>query len=395
MFGASALVLVCAVLAVYALQEQRNPVSRCAALFDGDRELSCIFDYIERRMRDDGLPAAFRAFSEAYRISEPFEAYGCHRQAHTVGDLFFALFRERQLRMEDVAFPAEATACGFGFLHGFFEHLVQDEPDPIRIADICREFAASFPTAKKTALETCFHGGGHGFMLAQAERVPHAEWGNIASFTDGPLRSCALLPEDVPRDVRDECIRGVLTVLIVWMAEEEYGFSFNTAEPFGFCDRWSGTTRSRCYSEAALYAGLFAPSGVREFAGVVEASIPDAAMRAAIFETGMVGLVQGTIRNGRYLQMLEGCARLSANMQRLCVESIVHGLFEHGEPRKEHVVALAFCQSERVAELGHASACLEKLFAMLPRFHSPEESISVCEAMQNPLRASCLERAAR
>lgn len=385
--GATFLIAAAAFGVAYASSfRDKSTIRACATESQGQQEIECIYRAIERRLETDGLVPAMRLFKAAYETSAVFNESGCHRHAHQVGDMYYNQTRAKgETIFPANGFPVETTACGYGFFHGLFEHLTQDDPTSAVITATCGHFRNVMSSLReRRVLQICYHGSGHGLMLAHAEIASKAEWGDAFAFTSEPLQECAALPVEEVYTL--QCEEGVFTMLVSWMDTQQYGFAF-PKEPFKYCDAWSAPAREACYNEMAQKAGMIAPRGVIAYAEAVS-RIGDEHLRSVAFETGIAGFVQGNIANGTYIKVFSACLRLDAKRQEECVRSLVRGLVEHGTPREEYRSALAFCDEQ--VPIGHLrEMCYERAAFFLPHYHEYSEIPALCEEFPNDVRHYC------
>lgn len=113
-FASAALALVLSTGFFPALKA-RIDIRSCVQEHDGQAEVSCLYRVLDAHLGARGLEFAMRRFADMHRMSAAFRESGCHRHAHAVGDLFFARFAASGKAFENVVFPEETAACGYGF----------------------------------------------------------------------------------------------------------------------------------------------------------------------------------------------------------------------------------------------------------------------------------------
>jgi hypothetical protein len=371
----------------------RAEVGRCASFTNASLQVDCVFEIIERTLAARGLGAAFDVFERSYQVVPAIAETGCHRSSHRMGDLaYYQLYVPAQ-DIDGIDFVQETTACGYGFFHGFFEHLIQDRPDPALVVSVCEKLGARLGEDMGAIRITCYHGSGHGFALAGAERIPPEEWGNIARFTTGPLRLCESLP-GVGENEIDECRQGVFNILVDWMVAGQYGFFYDTEKPFVFCDALPERQHhSACYYETAMKLDSVSGFDARVIWQIVQEGQPQFARMA--FGVGTAGLMQHVVaQEGGYRTALAQCAELPLEQYTQCVTNLSNGLFEHGKPQQEYRVALELCAEPLVAEqVSVREVCYREVARRLPRFYAREHSLAICEEFPADWRGRCAEEA--
>lgn len=350
--------------------------ARCDRTEEGaTKKIDCWFNLLEQSLKSGGVPEAMRHFSmlhETYaEIANPGE---CHSGAHRLGDL---AYYERYLSNPDfnsIEIPPEATVCTFGFFHGFFEHLFQDNPRSEFITETCAYFERRFASTVGSMRHQCYHGAGHGLMLASAERVPKAKWGVPAHFLKEPLDACVALPEATERDV-NECRQGVFTVLMQWLSAKQYDLAV-PEDPFSLCGGVAAAHRSMCYNQVAdRYFGEMLPS-VEQLLQA-SASIQNPALRAEAFRVGVMAYAL-TLKPEAHAGVLEECARVAEPLKSLCVRSVPQGIMNAGFADEQYPLALALCRSEAAHALGVAQECFVSLQQAIDRYYAPDTAFNRC-----------------
>ncbi len=379
------LVLVFAVLgstlALYRESQESTAIAFCQNEFQNDEEkINCWYDLIRKKFSKEGTEAAFTLFERIYRDYDTFSNTGCHRHAHNVGDMAYYF---DYLNHEDITkteFPRNASTCGYGFYHGFFEHLIQGNPRVEFVTEIC-EYAkvALLPVAPAIA-QTCYHGSGHGFVLAEAGRLTNPEDWNIKTFTGAPLNSCESLPEAGEKEIK-ECRQGVYNVLVDWMADEEYGLSYDSEKPFAVCDLEKYDRQPDCYYE--MSQKLDGVSGQDPIKAVAIAnSAKRADLRGSIVSVALAGMVQHDPK-GDQNRLLLSCQGVIGVLKDSCIAGIVGGLIEHNTALGDYSNALNFCAGETLNE-DESKTCYRALGANIQRFKTLEELGFSCKKGQYP-----------
>lgn len=366
----------------------------CRSIELEDEQIDCIYRVIEDELHRGGIAPAMDAFASAYASFNSFASTGCHRHAHRVGDMAYygIYFGIRDLSKMD--FPQETTACGYGFFHGFMEHLIQDNPDPAFVTDVCEGLRERYETRMRDIAIICYHGSGHGFTLAHAEVLRRDKWGDIVAFATKPTLLCEELYR-ASENEKEDCRQGVFNVIVDWMEDEEYGFRYDTEKPFGSCDLLKTGWLHACYYEAAQKLGLLSPGNPRGIARVVNgvANANDELKRMA-FAVGVAGIIQQTIveKRGGYAEPLALCGELNQFFFDACVLALAWGLFEHGMPQEEYRNVLHLCAEQLVEERGMRGACYKYAADRLPRFYESSRIASICREFPPDIRSLCEQR---
>lgn len=370
---------------------QRYSLSACRGIALQTEQNECIFRIIEDAYKTDGITEAGMVFSDAYEHFDSFVSAGCHRHAHRVGDLayFYEYLHTQDLDLID--FPQSTTACGYGFFHGFFEHLIQDHPTSEFVNETCEYMKTRLGSSMTEIGTTCYHGSGHGLSLAEGERAPKETWGNVKAFTERPLNLCEGMPNATDAEILD-CKEGVFNILVEWMAQKQYGFELEEGDIFAPCKTVDADDRDACYYEMSQKVDSYATlDPVRVYELLKDA--PKSALERSLY-IGFAGIIQQTIAGDRpFQEMLQKCDGLEQDIFNLCMRSVVGGMFEHGAPQKEHELALTVCENPIVSKRGLQDSCYERWVSGIYRFHPPADAIRLCEMLPEANVAMCKGKA--
>lgn len=364
----------------------------CEQIGHSERQIDCIFNIIHENLREHGLESALGIFQDAYDSFYSFSSTGCHRHAHRVGDMVYYELYLQQDGFNSVFFPQTATACGYGLFHGFIEHLIQDNPSPAFVTETCNYLHDVYGDSMGAIRLTCYHGSGHGFMLHTAERIEREAWGDLSRFTSDSLEKCMQLSEATEYE-QEECRQGVFNVIVDWMSDEEYGFSYDYENPFAVCDSLQEQYWHACYYEMAQKTDRVSGEDPRVLARIVEGA-PNQELADTAFSVGIAGIVQQVIADeGEYERILHDCSDLSDAQYRLCLQSVIHGLFEHGPPAQEYQEPLALCADNGfVGERDLSAFCYKNIAQRLTRFYEPAQRTSICREFPAEFQDACTEK---
>ncbi len=376
----------------FASLRQVRSLRPCTKIEKTDLQTECIFRVLDKELRDKGSQAVFRSFTHAYEMFPAFAAAGCHRHAHRLGDMtYYGLYVGRE-DLDAIDFPQETTACGYGFYHGLLEHLIQDRPDPAFATQTCEYLTKRLSGQMRDIQMICYHGSGHGFILAHSEKVPRERWGDLHIFTDVPVQQCDELLKATASDI-EQCKEGVFNVIVDWMALDQYGFTYNSKTPFVICDSVIPSSKKACYYEMAQKIDKASGWDPVRMERIVD-QIADTDLRRMAFQVGIAGLVQNTIVQHGEEDIITKCATLNESTREACIGAVVHGLFEHGMPQEEFQRPLALCALPSIQESGKQSFCYGNIVYHLERFYTPERALELCYKFPADFREACLMKIA-
>jgi len=363
-------------------------IRSCTGLEHHDQKVECVFEIIRDEMVTSGVGAGMEVLARAYELIPTFATTGCHLYSHRTGDVAYYQLYVGTENLEAIDFPQSTTACGYGFYHGFLEHLTQDDPTADTITRTCEYFRKRLGADLRDIAPICYHGAGHGLMLAQAERLSRVQWGNTVAFVKGPAATCASLSEASTGEI-EQCEDGLFTMLVQWMVEEENGFAMDWENPLTACRALPQNLLRACYAEVSQKLAQVTDNTPAVAVELVK-TIP-ASYRLNAFSTGVAGMVQFQLNMGKgYEEALARCLIVESSYIAPCIQSVVGGLFEHGSPQQEYVKTLELCADSRIAQGGLAGFCYDRVATILGRFYEPNHRKQICGEFPPAYRESCL-----
>lgn len=336
-----------------------------------------IDDIMREKFSTEGTAAAFEVFETVYKNYPDFADSGCHRHAHRVGDMayYFDYLTHRELALVD--FPKGATACGYGFYHGFFEHMVQDRPESEFVEGMCEYAKENLVDVAPAIGQTCYHGSGHGFLLARADEIlAEHQWANIDAFIMKPLEQCEQL-QGISEEEMRECREGVYNVFTDWMATGEYGLSLNKNDPYALCKAQRDDRQKDCYAEMSQKLDWFSDYNPQKMVEIIQA-VPRQEFQGLMMAVGVAGLVQHNPLESQE-EILKACVTITDKiLRRNCIYGIIGGLAEHSTPGSDYRGALEFCALSLVPD-DEVEGCYKTVLAKLDRFFTRDELNTRCE----------------
>ena len=368
----------------------RNASTACDISKTNESEkLDCWLQIVFEHLRDGGIAEAFRVFDHLYETYPIFGASGCHQHAHKVGDTaYYELFIARGVLLEDMNFPQSATSCGYGFFHGFIEHLIQDHPETEYVKKTCEYLRGRHSNTMGDIATICYHASGHGFIQGEADTLQKKDWGNYYKIVSSPLLRCEGLPDVTEREMED-CREGVFNVVVDWMISKDFGLSYDYNRPFVRCDELKYSWQYPCYYEFGMK--LEPVIGDEPLnAEVFVRSIPDKILREMSFGVMIAGMMQRQAPLNTYQDVIDGCVKVSdSKLFKVCIRSSVNGMMEHGSPGKEYIKILPICKEASLMKREGTKICYETLARRLSRFYPPEKKDEICGEFPDAYRSFC------
>lgn len=283
---------------------------------ESDSELiKCLDGIVRQEFKSGGLYSASAAFSYFYNHVPAF-AGTCHSRGHVLGDLTYYEMYANGSDPSDVDLPSETTACFYGFFHGFFEHVFQDNPDPNFVVSTCEALAKRYEKTHRALKTTCYEAAGHGLELAYTETIPAEKWGDLDAFVEPPFKACETLPAE--ERFITQCKRGVLTTLSQFVANGHYGFS-PEKDLYRMCDAAPNSWDDLCYRAFATSSTLPDLNTLPEH-GAYLANIEN---RGSI----VLGLMASVSQRGdRHLEeLVDACTNFPDALFAFCARGIAYG----------------------------------------------------------------------
>ena len=380
--------LICGASLVFSFQYWQSAADRTVLVAAQDcyetspiqvTRIDCWMGMIEEVFAEEGTGAAFDLFQDIYLTYDDFANLECHKNAHRVGDLSFYHDYLTHNDLAKVDFPPNATACGYGFYHGFVEHLIQNQPTEEYVDEACTYLKENISDVAPAIGSTCYHGAGHGLLLAQADSLLNPEEWTVENFTSEPLRKCGRLKKASVDEIK-QCYTGVFTVLSTWQLAGEYGLPYTPLEPFSHCDQITVEEyQIPCYEEASQILNIGDDLTVAKIFELAQTGERQDLVTVTL-KVGIYGLVQRD-PDGLTAETVNECRQTLSvlnNGTKLCVRAFAEGLAEHGPPGIEYKYINKFCTSDMIFE-EERDYCAAVLAEKMQRFRSPKELDVLCK----------------
>lgn len=344
---------------------------------------TCWGQNLEMVLEREGLAAAFDAFVHMYRENPEFQQ-NCHDITHTLGRAAYRDFAEHDSTIGHDA----ARYCGFGFYHGFIEAMLARQgsgffEDGRRYCELLA-FSTEFSSKAlaRHARSSCYHGLGH----AVFDSIESSAWGDDGAMMSSALRACERIVNQPGK--RAWCASGVSNALAIAYSNKYYKLAFNPDDPFKICREQKEIYQPACFTEIGIYFinGLDKPI---EYSLEVAESMPQGAVREHFILSVMDDEVRYQNKNTPIGTLRTLClAYDETKLRRACLEGILLGLRDSGEPGSEHVAMLSFCDSLPSGE--PANFCLHESITFMERtMDSAEAHATACQGNLERRTAIC------
>lgn len=322
------------------------------AVGDVDENTSCIDDIgtisdkqacwereLANTLEEDGVKAAFQEFSEIYRsYPEEFSSIGCHWMAHKLGETEYGEYLKHK-DFSKLEFPQETTYCGYGFYHGFLEHLLRDNPDYQLADSLCKELIGSLEEDVPRIRLNCYHAIGHGFV---PEPIDLETWGNPRELVAPALTACGNIVES---DARQECYQGTFNVIADWMWNNQFGLYYPKDTPLELCGTFGAyEINSACYYEVSMRLNPSVHNDITDAFDTYISDIPDKLIAGTVLNSFAASALGQRITESDFSDLVFECRELPDWIQKDCMKGLTGAFIAHGEPDVEYVKALDFCE---------------------------------------------------
>ncbi|MBI5457510.1 hypothetical protein HY971_02170 [Candidatus Kaiserbacteria bacterium] len=279
-----------------------------------------------------GLSAAFETFASLYAREPLFRGLNCHDATHIIGKAAYRAYADDHTIID----RRETSYCGYGFYHGFIETMLLNE-GPGQYGKV-RAYCDALKSGGQlnNVSGACYHGIGH----AAFDSVPGRLWGDATAMVENALDTCEKAALGKPE--RAQCGTGVFNAFAVAASAHSYKLAFEKTDPLGICRVQRSLYQPGCYGEVGIGA-IREQKLDRATSLQLIASFPDAAVEKALlgYVADEVKRSIGTIDLRAFYRL---CTSFSSTKERsACMNGIIAGMREAGEPGKEYLLMFRYC----------------------------------------------------
>ena len=193
----------------------------------GSTDSQCVRDYLVKVTDDYGPQASLGIMERLQQEGKVDRSVNDHDMAHSVG-------REtaKDYGSNFKAFDLCPVTFNYGCSHGFFEYVLARTDTPKEAATTICESRSSKDTFLIAGF-TCYHGVGHGIMMAEAYNVQNS------------LKACNTL---TTHEAKDGCWQGVFMENVnAGMSGRALPGVFKRSDPLSPCDKVGDQYKHECY----------------------------------------------------------------------------------------------------------------------------------------------------
>ena len=350
---------------------------------DCQDKIQCWDELLSDTLKEKGVRAAFAVFANIYRTDPSFASSGCHWYAHRLGEEFYAQEYPKYKDTEALDLPPETYYCGFGFFHGWLEHMLRDDPDVEKAKRLCDYLDNQLSDERPRTRLNCYHSIGHGFVN---EPFDSANWGKPQAIIDPALEVCDKVSND-PGEV-GECLQGAFNVIADWIFREEYGLAPVAGDPLWLCPKQrTREHKDACYYEMAMHLNSLVGDDLSKIVEFTK-DIKDDGIAQTVINVVAAGVTQTALSKGDYSEYILACHALPQRLRVWCVHGFAGGFMAHGEPEKEYIEALKFCGSSELLE-DERHVCYENIIRTFKGSYPREKVERICATIDETYRISC------
>lgn len=351
-------------------------------LNEQERE-QCWDSLLSDTLKEKGVKASFEVFANIYRTDPLFSFKGCHWYAHRLGEEFYAEEYPKYKDIEALDLPPETYYCGFGFFHGWLEHMLRDDPDVEKTKRLCDYLDNQLSDERPRIRLNCYHAIGHGFVN---EPFDPASWGKAQEIINPALEICDGVSNN-PNEVR-ECLQGAFNVISDWIFRAEYGLAPVIEDPLWLCPKQRTYEHTKaCYYEMAMHLNGLVGDDLSKLAEFTK-DIEDDKIAWLVIDVVAAGATQRALSKDDYSEYIFACRGLPERLRVGCLHGFAGGFMAHGEPEKEYVKALKFCGSEELLE-DEKHVCYKNIIRTFKGSYPREKVEGICATIDEAYRIYC------
>lgn len=359
------------------VKEEKKEVTTSCKEANVPQKLKCYEELVNETLTNQGLKESFEILAELFQ-KDPQFASNCHSFSHTLGEKAYQLFSARK----DFQLSDKSSYCGYGFYHGFMETLLQKTNDMNEARRFCEYADKQLKATNYDAGGACYHGIGHGAVDGSDPRT----WGNPQAMIKTGINLCEMVSNDENPPPRYgklyRCVSGVFNGLEILSSSNQYKLSIDKNDPFSICKNQSDRFKEACFTQFVVAVLNITGNNFAQSANIIDTIKEDdfatPALQTLVIEFANIGKTN-------YQQTINFCRRLSGRFQIPCINAFAEGLLKYGQPEKEYVQALSFCNSNLLSN-HEKSSCFERVLSLLRIWYTVDKAYSICQQVEPKYR---------
>jgi len=333
-------------------------------------------------LEENGASKAFKLFSELYSSDSDFSVVGCHWMAHKLGEAEYGRYLQHR-DFSKLDFPPETVYCGYGYYHGFLEHFLRDNPDYTVAQNFCQTLIRDLEDEVPRIRLNCYHAIGHGFV---PEPLDIEVWGNPVKLVSPALAACQNIQE---ADARHECLQGTFNVIADWMWNNQFGLYYPEDTPLEICELFDDyEVSSACYYEVAMRLNPSVDNNIVRAYNKYISQIPDTLIAGTVLNSFAASAVGQRILESDFSDLVYDCRTVPTYLQTDCMKGLTGAFIAHGEPEKEYVKALDFCNMDILTE-GEQDVCYWNIIRTFKGAYTSDKVGQICMKVPESYKKYC------
>jgi len=343
----------------------------------------CWETMISGTLKNLGLDQAFEVLSELYS-TEPAFAADCHSYVHLLGQAAYDEFSKGK----KINLTPKSSYCGYGFYHGFMETLLWSGDSIETAKSFCKQAGVQLAEQTTDAEGACYHGIGHGAIDGSDPRY----WGDPEAMIKPGMDLCRAVSPD-PR-LLYRCVTGVYNSIEILSQDPKYKLTMMIDDPVYLCPSQPEEFQEGCYSNMIPAILRVTVGDYKKSLAIVE-SIKEAGGSSKIKQSVVEGTIYEYVRANLKepgVILTDGlalCRSLAENLRLSCVRGLSGGYMKYGEPEREYVAALDFCQKAAL-NATERNTCYESVLSRLRIWYSSAKSEEICGLVPKQYQGLCI-----
>ncbi len=338
----------------------------------------CFDNLIRQTVLTKGIDAAYALFQQSYDSGN--QQRGCHWTAHRIGEAAYDLYKQNK----DFKITFATSYCAYGFYHGFMEKLLRDDPDPKKALAFCDEVEKQLGTM---GLWNCYHGIGHGYTEDPPDPLTT---GNFNAMIAPGIKMCEFL---FGKDFRNLnlCLTGVFTVPTGFADQHKYGLSIDPKDPFAYCKDQPYRYWKACYGEFAAKLDHILNWNLSKLPAITN-SLPDPKLQRLVTWVVPSVMMARDIMKPDQSSYITGCRdNFAGRLRQICWGGTILGFFAQGEPEKQYLKVIDFCNSDAWQTDEERTFCWGEGFRQMRTNYPLDKVKQICPEAPSKYHYLCLD----
>lgn len=343
---------------------------------DEGGKFQCGDELITYKLHNEGLASAMTTLGELYN-RDSFWAQNCHELSHLIGEQAYLEFS----RKGAIPIGPETGYCGYGFFHGFMEGLFAREGDIEEARRLCAYMQNQVSDTTKFIGKACFHGIGHGLVDGSDKK----SWGDPLKLLQPGLDMCDKVARTV--EEHDQCYSGSFNSIWIAIGSNLWGLKIDKIKPYALCEQLEIKYGKACYADAMIAVMKVTDRNLKTgFKFVEKIKENEYALSAGNMLSALTS--RDYIDKTKWPDVIAVCHSLQKRLVTGCLVSFAAGLVEFGEPNKEYIKAIKFCQSPDLS-VEEKDFCFQRLISYFNVIYSPKKLKDLCQTFEQKYRSLC------